>query len=132
MKNNTLRYVFKVWLTTVLIAPVLLGIGQTIMYAGGFVWWVFFGMLFGGALGAPSFVLLWLATRWLINATHVVRCKLYLSILIIPLAALAVLIGYGLIRYSINTMYLAIPYIIVAIAAIWLYKLKPIKRTNQR
>jgi hypothetical protein len=132
MKDKTLRYVSKVWLTTVLIAPVLLGIYQGIIYAGGFVWWVFYGVLFGAVLGAPSFILLWLATRWLINATHQVRCKLYLSILIIPLAALSVIIGYALIRYSADTMYLAIPYIIVAIAAIWLFKLKPVKRTNQR
>jgi len=126
MKDFTFIYVSKVWLTTMLTAPVLLGLYQGIMYAGGFVWWVFFGVLFGAALGAPSFLLLWLSTRWLINSTGLVRCKLYLSILIIPLAALAFFIGYGLIRYSVDTIYLTIPYILVAVAAIWFHKIKPV------
>jgi len=52
-------YSLKVWLTAVLIAPVFLGTYQAIVYDGGFVWWVFYGVLFGGTLGAPSFVLLY-------------------------------------------------------------------------
>jgi hypothetical protein len=123
-------YSLKVWLTAVLIGPVFLGIYQAIVYDGGFVWWVVFGVLFGGTLGAPSFVLLWLAAKWLMNSTTKVICKLCLSVLIIPLAALAFFIGYLLIRFSIGIMYLTIPYIIVAIVAIWLYKLKPMERAS--
>jgi hypothetical protein len=123
-------YSLKVWLTAVLIGPVFLGIYQAIVYDGGFVWWVVFGVLFGGTLGAPSFVLLWLAAKWLMNTTTKVVSKLCLSFLIIPLAALAFFIGYLLIKFSVDTMYLTIPYIIVAIAAIWLYKLKPFDRAH--
>ena len=123
-------YSLKVWLTAVLIAPVFLGIYQGIVYDGGFVWWVFYGVLFGGTLGAPSFVLLWLVTKWLMNSTTKIICKICLSVLIIPLAALAFFIGYLLIRYPVNTMYLTIPYIFVAIVAIWLYKFKPFDKAS--
>ena len=121
MKDKAFKYSSKVWLTAVLIGPVFLGIYQALVYDGGFVWWVVFGVLFGGTLGAPSFVVLWLATKWLMNTTTPVICRLCLSVLIIPLAALAFFIGYLLIKFSVDTMYLTIPYIIVAIAAIWLY-----------
>ena len=123
-------YSLKVWLTAVLIAPVFLGTYQAIVYDGGFVWWVFYGVLFGGTLGAPSFVLLWLVTKWLMNSTTKIICKICLSVLIIPLAALAFFIGYLLIRYPVNTMYLTIPYIFVAIVAIWLYKFKPFDKAS--
>jgi len=130
MKDKAFKYSSKVWLTAVLIAPVFLGTYQAIVYDGGFIWWVVFGMLFGGTLGAPSFVLLWLAAKWLMNTTTPVICKLCLSVLIIPLAALAFFIGYGLIRYPVNTMYLTMPYIFVAIVAIWLFKLKPFDKAS--
>ena len=61
MKDKTFKYASKVWLTAVLIGPIFLGTYQALVYGGGFVWWVVFGVLFGGTLGAPSFLLLWLA-----------------------------------------------------------------------
>jgi len=124
MKDIAFRYAFKVWLTTMLVSPLLLAVYQGIVYTGGFIWWVFFGVIFGAALGAPSFVLLWLSAKWLIRATNPVRCKVYLSILILPLAALAFFIGYVLIGYSINTVYLTIPYVLVAVVAVWFCKIK--------
>ena len=123
-------YSLKVWLTAVLIGPVFLGTYQAIVYDGGFVWWVVFGVLFGGTLGAPSLVPLWLAAEWLMNTTTKVTCKLCLSVLIIPLAALAFFIGYLLIRFPVNTIYLTIPYIFVAMVAIWLFKLKPLDKAS--
>ena len=117
-------YCFKVWFTTLVIATFILGLISGNEKPLSFM---LFGVLLGGGLSVPGFLLLWLSATGLIYYRVFAKWfKISLSIISAILCLLPLTIGRT--DAGINNFYLSIPYIIISIICVWYYKASFIRR----
>lgn len=125
MKNNALTYSLKIWLTGLLVGSLwmlpshpdklftflpLLGL---IIFSGFF-------------LSFPSFIILFLLSRQLNKTTlKVIPKKFILSVNGLVLTLLAYLLTVHFRFGTVSDFHLFIPYAIVIVIGVWLYKLDP-------
>lgn len=125
MKSNALIYTSKIWLTAVFLAPIIQGIINSFKYNGGFGFWFFFGVIFGGALSAPSIALFWVVTVGLMkNSFSNKIIKLYLTFIGPLLVIFSFSLAYLFADFTLKSFTLSIPYILVVIASVWFYRFR--------
>ena len=139
--KQALIYSLKVWLTSVLLGPLIpglisavhvndtLGFGRAV---SGFVIWLLFAFISGLVLSLMSFLLLLFTTATLLktNLATLVQ-KLLFSVIIPVYASLPFLLVQDYQQYSPANKVLIISYMVVVVIGIWLYKLEPVNNADQ-
>ncbi len=124
MKDNVRTYVFRVWLTSVIISPVIYALFNPIPDGSNAVTLVIAVMIFiGGCISIPCAILIDIAIKFLVKFNlPVVSVKIRLS-------AIGLILSYspffilGNFRFYQADLYVAVPYGVTVLAAIWVYRL---------
>lgn len=137
--KSTLIYSLKVWLTAVVLAPMLTqlldylcGVQQSYDLKGIF-YFVLLSIPYGLMLSLPCWLLLWLATS-LLNRTRLTNKnkKLLLSVVGFLLAALPfyLIFGHDDKGFNLETIVWAASYMLVIVAGVWAYKLSVVTNVS--
>jgi hypothetical protein len=133
--KQTIIYSLKVWLTSVVISPVLYIILEAIqkprVYQNieGGLGFILFSIIYGLILSLISWILLWLSLYSLLMFNRdIIITKLWLSIIgaILTLLPFWLVLGYDDPNPLTGTALWAASYCLVIIAGIWFYRLKPL------
>jgi len=125
---NTFLYCFKVWITALMLGTIIHALNSLIgFYSIGVegirvVSWVVLIVVFGGGLAAPSLLLFWLALIGLKHLQlHPNSIKIWMSLISIALCLFQYSIGWNIV--GSKSLFFSLPYIIIALAGVWYYKL---------
>ncbi len=133
--KSSLGYSLRVWLTTVVVTPLLVIVGISVFMRvkgdgepladdlGFFVACVIFGL----GLSLIPFLIMWYAVYRFVRKPWPNRKTKTVLLLIALLVTTPCFIGYDLYRNNIDwyTLYLWLPYSAVTAISIWYYKLNP-------
>ncbi|MGF7039102.1 hypothetical protein M2273_002354 [Mucilaginibacter lappiensis] len=137
MNYHVFNYCLKVWLTSVVVSPILYILIEVIINSGYFesipseIAFILFSILYGLILSIPSCLLL-LGSLYVLNRMNlsISTSKIWLSITGIILTLIPFVIMYH--SYDIERRPAIIPwaisYCLVIVAEIWFYKLKLVKQ----
>jgi hypothetical protein len=134
--KSSLGYSLRVWLTTVVVTPLLVIVGiSTFMRVKGdgepladdvgfFVACVIFGL----GLSLIPFLIMWYAVYRCTRKSWPNRKTKTVLLLIALLVTTPCFVGYDLYKNNIDwyTLYLWLPYAAVTVISIWYYKLNPL------
>jgi uncharacterized protein YacL len=133
--KQTLNYSIKIWLTSVLVSPLLdlildsLVRPKSLVNLEGAIGFLLLSVLYGIIISSPCWLLLWLSLQCMMKlnmSTLLLKSCLCVVGLVLALLPFFLLFGHDDPITYVTTVPLAISYGLTVFAAIWLYKLKPI------
>jgi hypothetical protein len=133
--NKVLSYSLKVWLTTIVLCPVLsiltLLIQAVNLHEAANVVMLLvgspFSMLLIGVLTIPSAVLFYISSKYLLKwGVKTFFAKIILSLLGLLLTCLTISV-FGNFRFTLNYVFVILPYLISIFISIWIYRLESSK-----
>lgn len=127
MKTNILSYVLRVWLTSVVLSPIIVSLYMSwVENSPPDAELVPLMLMWGGALSVPSLLILGMLCHYLVHRKNNVKdVKIWLTIIgiILTYAPFWVLNAFSFANNSGATV-LFWPYCVTIVAGIWFYKLK--------